>query len=154
MKQLGLFIATSGYLGYFPIAPGTVGSAVGVVLHVAFLYLGVPWVAELAAIVVLFAAGIWAGTIAEAHFGRKDPGHVVIDEVVGQLITLIALPLSPVGWVVGFFVFRIADIIKPWPARQLEPLPHGLGIMADDVMAGVYSHLAMRLLVLAVPAWM
>lgn len=153
MKQLGLFIATSGYLGYSPIAPGTVGSAVGVVLHALLIYSGVPWL-EAAAIVLLCAVGIWAGGIAEAHFGRKDPGHVVIDEVVGQLITLTALPLTPLGWIVGFFVFRIADIIKPFPARQLEPLPHGLGIMADDVMAGIYSQLVMRLLVLAVPAWM
>jgi phosphatidylglycerophosphatase A len=153
MKQLGLFVATTGYLGYFPFAPGTVGSAVGVVLHVALVYAGGPWL-EAAAIVALFAVGVRAGTIAETHFGRKDPGHVIVDEVVGQLVTLAALPLTPAVLVAGFFVFRIADIVKPWPARQLEVLPHGLGIMIDDVMAGIYSQLLMRLLVLAAPAWM
>ena len=73
--------------------------------------------------------------------GRKDPGIVVVDEVVGQWVTLAALPFTPVTAALGFLLFRVMDVVKPWPARDLERLPGGWGIMADDVMAGVYAHL-------------
>ena len=80
--------------------------------------------------------GSWSGTVAERHFGTTDPGQVVIDEVMGMLITLF---LNPVGWtgaLAGFLLFRIADVIKPFPANRLERLPGGIGVMADDAMAG------------------
>jgi phosphatidylglycerophosphatase A len=101
------------------------------------------------AIVVVVAAGVWSGGVAERHFGRTDPGQVVIDEVAGMLVTLF---LNPVGWlgaVVAFVLFRAADIVKPFPARRFERLPGGFGIMADDVMAGVYANLALRVCIWA-----
>jgi phosphatidylglycerophosphatase A len=105
-------------------------------------------IAHLLAIVVLFVAGSWSGSIAERHFGRTDPGQVVIDEVMGMLITLF---LNPVGWrgaTVAFFVFRAADVVKPYPANQLEKLPGGIGVMADDGMAAVYANVAVRAMLL------
>jgi phosphatidylglycerophosphatase A len=95
-------------------------------------------------IVALFIAGSWSGSVAEQYFHTTDPGPVVIDEVMGMLITLF---LTPVGWrgaLAGFLVFRAFDIIKPFPARRLEKLPGGVGIMADDAMAAVYANLALR----------
>jgi phosphatidylglycerophosphatase A len=102
--------------------------------------------------VAISLVGIWAADVAARHFQREDPGHVVIDEVAGQLVTLLLLGVGIAGAVIAFFVFRILDIIKPWPARQLERLHGGLGIMADDLMAGAYGWIIMWGLVHLVPA--
>ncbi len=137
MTRVGLALATVGGAGFFPFAPGTVGSAVGVGVylltrHWSLLGQGL----LLAAIVVV---GTWAAGVAAASLQREDPGPVVIDEVAGQLVTLFLTGAGLVGAIIGFFVFRIFDIIKPPPARQLEALHGGVGIMADDLMAGVYG---------------
>jgi len=154
MRRLGLFIATCGYLGYVPIAPGTFGSAAGLVAFAAIRSTGSATI-EGAAIVVLFLIGIWSGTEAEQHFGGIDPQPVILDEVVGMLITLAFLPLNWAGVLVGFFLFRLLDVFKPWPAGRLEALPGGLGVMADDGMAAVYGNLLMRgLLVIAPAGWL
>lgn len=152
MDRLGLFIATCGYLGYVPVAPGTFGSAAGLVLFYAVRSTGSGGV-ELAAIIVLFAVGIWSATVAERHLGDVDPAPVVLDEVVGMLITLAFLPVSVTGAIVGFLIFRVLDVVKPWPSSRLERLPGGLGVMADDGMAAVYSNLAMRGLIAVTPGW-
>ena len=154
MKQrLGLFVATCGYLGYVPVAPGTFGSAVGLLLFLAVRASGSVAI-ELAAIALLFAIGVWSGTVAEHHFGGVDPGPVVLDEVVGMLITLALLPVNTSGAIVGFFVFRALDVIKPWPSAQFEKLPGGLGVMADDGMAAVYGNVIMRgLIAILPPGW-
>lgn len=152
MDRLGLFIATCGYLGYVPVAPGTFGSAAGLVLFYAVRSTGSGGV-ELAAIIVLFAVGIWSATVAEHHLGDVDPAPVVLDEVVGMLITLAFLPVSVTGAIVGFLIFRVLDVVKPWPSSRLERLPGGLGVMADDGMAAVYSNLAMRGLIAVTPGW-
>ena len=107
---------------------------------------------ELAAIAGLFAVGIWSGTVAEHHFGGIDPGPIVLDEVVGMLITLALLPVNTAGAIVGFLVFRILDVFKPWPSGSFEKLPGGLGVMADDGMAAVYGNLVMRALIWMTPA--
>ena len=109
---------------------------------------------ELSAIVAVFAIGVWAAQGTEVALGRKDPGVVVIDEVLGMLITLALLPLSLTGIALGFLFFRVLDVIKPYPAAQLEHLHGGLGIMADDAVAGLYAHLALRACVWMVPAWL
>jgi phosphatidylglycerophosphatase A len=124
-----------------PIAPGTFGSAMGLLLWAA---LPPTTLVHATAIIVLFVAGSWSGSVAERHFGRTDPGEVVIDEVMGMLITLF---LNPVGWIgaIGaFFLFRVADVIKPYPANRLERLHGGVGVMADDGMAAIYANLALR----------
>jgi phosphatidylglycerophosphatase A len=100
------------------------------------------------AILALFAIGSWSGSVAERHFGRTDPGHVVIDEVMGMLITLFMNPVGAWGLLAAFLLFRIADIIKPFPANRLERLPGGVGVMADDAMAAVYANLALRAILL------
>lgn len=93
---------------------------------------------------LLFALGTWSAGRAEKYFGRVDPGPVVIDEVVGQIVTLLARPHANWKWLLGgFVVFRIFDIIKPFPAGRAEGLPGGLGIMADDVVAGLYGLLTL-----------
>jgi phosphatidylglycerophosphatase A len=139
-----LAIATALGAGYAPIAPGTFGSAAGLVLWAA---LPSGMVVHAAVIVLLFIAGSWSGSIAERHFGRTDPGQVVADEVMGMLITLFLNPVNWTGAVAGFFLFRAADIIKPFPANRLERLHGGVGIMADDGMAAVYANLTLRAII-------
>jgi phosphatidylglycerophosphatase A len=151
MRRLGLFIATCGYIGYAPIAPGTFGSAAGLVVFYGLRYFGSTSL-ELGAIAVLFALGIWSGTEAEHHFGGVDPGPVVLDEVVGMLVTLALLPVNVFGAIVGFLVFRVLDVVKPWPSAQMEHLPGGLGVMADDGMAALYGNAIMRALIWLAPA--
>lgn len=150
--HLALAIATCG-VGYIPLAPGTWGSALGVgiylLLRAGFVRIvadvagsGLSFTSLLLAVIALVTGvGIWAGTRAEKLLGRKDPGAVVVDEVSGQLITFIFLPLSSPAWTIitGFLVFRALDIGKPYPIRRLEALGLGLGIMADDVLAGMYA---------------
>jgi phosphatidylglycerophosphatase A len=151
MQRLGLFIATCGYLGYVPIAPGTFGSAAGLAVFYAVRSTGSTTV-EVAAILLLFAIGVWSGTVAEHHFGGVDPGPVVLDEVVGMLITLAFIPVTATGVLVGFLLFRVLDVVKPWPSAQFEALPGGLGVMADDGMAAIYGNLLMWGLIAITPA--
>lgn len=147
---LAVWIATSGGLGYFPVAPGSLGAAAGLAVVVALSRLPVAtvWVSVLVGIAAafIFAAGVPAATGAESYFRRKDPGHVVIDEVVGQMVTLLANPRA--GWkglVAAYLLFRMIDVVKPFPARRLEHLKGGWGIMLDDVAAGVWSLAAFSL---------
>src|SRR5688572_33474808 len=153
MNGLAVFIATFGYVGFFPVAPGTAGSIAALALYALVRWAGTPAL-ELVIIIAVFAIGIWASTRTERALARKDPGPVVIDEVLGMLITLAFMPLSAWGVAVGFVLFRIFDVIKPFPAGRLEHLPSGLGIMADDAMAGIYGHLVMRIAVATWPAWL
>ena len=143
VNRIALAISTTLGIGYVPFAPGTFGSAAGLVL---WTFLPASPIAQAAVIVLIFAVGSWSGSVAERHFQRTDPGQVVIDEVLGMLITLL---LNPVGWAgatLGFLLFRAADIIKPYPANRLERLPGGIGIMADDAMAAVYANVALRVI--------
>ena len=140
---LALVISTCG-VGYLPLMPGTYGSLVAV-----GMFLGLTQVAKgntltavvLVLIVAVTFAGIWAGSRTEALSGRKDPGKVVVDEVAGQLISLFPLTLfaqwSSLAVIISFILFRFFDIVKPYPARRFEALKGGLGIMCDDLVAGV-----------------
>ena len=144
ITSAALAIATSLGVGYAPFAPGTFGSAAGLVL---WAVLPTAWTVQLGVIVLLFVAGSWSGSVAERHFRRTDPGQVVVDEVMGMLITLFAIPVGWTGAIAGFLLFRAADIVKPFPANRLERLHGGVGVMADDGMAAVYANLALRALV-------
>ena len=152
MTRLAVFVSTVAYCGYFPVAPGTIGSLAGLIF-----YLLVWWsqsiAVEVGLIVVLFFLGIWAGTTSERYFGGIDPGPIVIDEVVGMLITLAFIPVGLSGALVGFFLFRVFDVIKPFPAGRLERLHGGLGVMADDAMAAVYANVSLRVVLWAMPGW-
>ena len=96
--------------------------------------------------------GVLGKLVARQHFGRVDPGPVVLDEVAGMLITLALIPVTVTGAIVGFLLFRVLDVIKPWPANRFEALPGGLGVMADDAMAAVYGNVIMRVLIVVTPA--
>ena len=150
MTRLAVFIATVGYCGYFPFAPGTVGSAAGLVVYLLVWWTQSP-VVEGSLIVAVYAVGIWAGTAAERYFGGIDPGPVVIDEVLGMLITLAFMPVGLWTAIAGFVLFRIFDVIKPFPAGRFERLHGGLGVMSDDAMAAVYANLSLRLTVYLFP---
>ena len=152
MIRLAVFIATAGYCGYFPIAPGTVGSAAGLVVYLLVWWTRSP-IVEIALMAATFAIGTWAATHAERYFGGIDPGPVVIDEVLGMLVTLAFIPAGWSAMLAGFVVFRVFDVIKPFPADRLEKFHGGFGIMADDAMAGVYANIALRLLMWLLPAW-
>lgn len=153
MNQVALFVASFGYVGFFPIAPGTAGSLAALALFAFVRWVGMP-AFELATIVAVLIVGVWSANGAERALGRKDPGPVVIDEVLGMLITLAWLPVSMAGVVLGFLLFRLFDIVKPYPAGRLEHLPGGYGIMLDDAMAGVYSYLVLRACMWWVPSWL
>lgn len=155
MTRLAVFLATAGYSGYFPIAPGTVGSAVGLAVYGLLRWSQTPLApfTEVVLIVALFIAGVWAATTAERYFGGIDPGPIVLDEVVGMLITLAFIPVGPSAAIAGFFLFRIFDVFKPFPARRLEALHGGVGVMADDAMAAIYANVSLRLLMAVFPHW-
>jgi phosphatidylglycerophosphatase A len=143
MNRLALFVATGGYVGYVPFAPGTFGSALGLGLLWGLRPFGDVRL-EIVMIILVLVLGVWSGSVAERYAGRVDPGIVVIDEVAGMLITMLLIPVTAISVLAGFLVFRALDILKPWPARRLERLPGGFGIMADDVMAAAYGNLVMH----------
>jgi phosphatidylglycerophosphatase A len=150
-RGAAVWIATCGGVGYFPLAPGTAGSAVGLALVAGLgrLPLGRPWLWALLGSLVLgiFIVGVWAARDAEKFFGQTDPRYVVIDEVVGQMLTFLARPDATWKWLLaGFVLFRIFDVVKPFPARRVERLAGGWGIMMDDVAASAYSIVAVLLL--------
>jgi phosphatidylglycerophosphatase A len=149
LAKLATLVATAGYVGFVPIAPGTFGSAVGLMVYAAVRATG-SWAIEAGAIALALLAGIWAAELVERRLG-KDPGPVVIDEVLGMLITLAFLDVNVTGAVVGFFAFRVLDVVKPPPAARLENLHGGPGIMFDDVMAGIYGQILMRVLIALFP---
>jgi len=142
-------IATFLGIGRLHPGPGTWGSAAAVLLWAALAHalappLRTPVVAALAVLIALI--GIPAATQVARASGSKDPQFVVIDEVAGQLIALIAVPLAWKTFLTGFILFRAFDIVKPPPVRQLERLPEGSGIVLDDVAAGIYAFVGMQLL--------
>lgn len=149
LAKLATFVATAGYVGYVPVAPGTFGSAVGLVIY-ALVRASGSYMVEAAVLAVALGAGIWAADRVEQQLG-KDPGVVVIDEVLGMLVTLAFLDVNVVGAVVGFFLFRVLDVVKPPPAARLENLHGGPGIMFDDAMAGLYGHVVMRAAIVLAP---
>jgi phosphatidylglycerophosphatase A len=133
-------IATVGYSGQIPGAPGTWGSLVGLLLFLCALP---SLLLQAVLFFVLTAAGIWAGTQAERLYDRKDPPSVVIDEACGVFLVFAGFSLSPGVLVAGFVIYRALDIFKPFPMRRLERWPGGWGIMADDLWGGVYTRLAL-----------
>src|SRR5262245_15880625 len=141
MIPVALAVATCFGVGYVPFAPGTFGSLAGLGL---WYILPSTLPAQAGAIVALFAAGSWAAGVSERHYRATDPGVVVIDEVMGMLVTLFLVPAGRMSAIVAFLLFRLFDILKPYPSNRLERLPGGVGVMADDFMAAIYANVALR----------
>ncbi len=145
MYTLIMLIATGCYSGYLPKAPGTWGSLVGLLLFLLLQPLDL--LPYLAVVLVLFIAGTLAAGEAEKILDNRDPGVVVIDEIVGMLITMSGVPLTPLTLLLGFILFRFFDIAKPFPVNFFDSRFHGgLGIMLDDVVAGLYSLVFLHIL--------
>lgn len=141
-------LATMGPIGFLPKAPGTWGSLVAALLA-PFLFLSLPLMLRPAVLMVVLAVGVHACSRAEIVLGKKDPGCVIWDELFGQWIALLPLSANAPWWLIaaGFVLFRIFDIFKPWPVRQIElKYEGGLGVMLDDGAAGIYAFLGVWLL--------
>lgn len=143
MNRIALTLATWFGCGLFPVGPGTAGSLAAVII--AWLvdrYLGGTRLFLFGITFLLLMPGVWSATVTARISGKEDPGKVVIDEVLGQWVTLLgAYNFSLPSLIAGFVLFRIFDIWKPWPVRRLEALPTGYGIVADDIGAGIYAAL-------------
>ncbi len=140
-----LFLATGFYVGNIPPAPGTLGSLIGLAL--CFLLAGIQLPPAIILAVLFIGFAIWIAHAAEKTLKKKDPGCIVIDEVAGMVVTLIGLPFNLTTAVIGFIIFRILDILKPFPIRTLDKrLAGGIGIVADDVVAGIFANIILRVL--------
>jgi phosphatidylglycerophosphatase A len=159
-KKIGWFytiIATGGLSGYAPVASGTVGTAVAIPLYWLLRYAGnalrpgwLTWLLYVLVSIVLFGVGTLGADKIEAATQQKDSGIIVIDEIVGYLVTMFLMPQRWSLVIIGFFVFRFFDILKPYPIRKLDKNPtlKGFGVMIDDVLAGVYGAIVMHIVVI------
>jgi phosphatidylglycerophosphatase A len=125
-------------LGLAPVAPGTVGTLLGV--GIAWLALDLSLIVQIALAVTMFVAGIWICGDSSRRLGEHDPGGIVWDEICAMYITLLAAPATTTAWILAFVLFRAFDIVKPWPIRDLDHrMGGGLGIMLDDLVAALYA---------------
>lgn len=150
MKYLARVISTGCGAGYFPIAPGTMGAVVMLIIY--WLIPPLTTFQLLLLILGLMVVGIYSASVTEREVKAKsgavagsDPGIVVIDEIIGMLIALIAIPKSMRYLIATFLLFRLFDITKPFPVRRIEKLPSGWGIVLDDVLAGIYANLLIQI---------
>ena len=150
MRQVIIFLATGAFTGYSPIAPGTAGSVVGLIIGYflcAPIWAHEPMIFSAIFAAVFFLACLVAGR-AEEIFGEHDSSKIVLDEVLGMIVTMF---LNPLGWASllgGFLLFRIFDIVKPFPASTIDRrMPGGPGVMLDDLFAGIYANIVLRILV-------
>ncbi len=142
-----MFLATGAHVGRIPFAPGTFGSLVGLPVILLFSKAGWPLASILTVLLILFS--VWVAHQAEKQLNTKDPGCIVIDEIAGMCVTMLGIPLNLTTGLAGFFLFRIFDIIKPPPVRQMEKFfPGGWGVVMDDVVAGILANLVLRVGVL------
>jgi phosphatidylglycerophosphatase A len=145
-ERLVVFLATGCYAGYVPKLPGTAGSLVAIPLCYLVSRLGPTLAAFL--VFVFMGLAVWVSGEAEKLFDEKDSGLIVIDEIVGMTVTLLLVPWTVTSVVFGFLLFRIMDIVKPFPIRKLESrLSGGWGVVGDDVLAGIYAHVVLRVVV-------
>jgi len=142
MKSLAKIVATVVYVGYAPIAPGTAASAAAAIL--LWLIPGMEPVTSITIVLVLIVVGIWASSQAEHIYGH-DASKIVIDEFAGYFLAVLLLPKTWLLLLLGFFIFRFFDIFKPYPLRRAERLKGGFGVMADDLMAGIYTNILLRI---------
>jgi phosphatidylglycerophosphatase A len=156
-KKIGwgyMLVTTGCFSGYSPIAPGTAGTVVAIPLYLVLLgMLRIPqsewvgWILYIIAAVGLFVIGMYGADRIELVTQQKDHGIIVVDEIVGYLVTMFLLPQQWLFIILGFFVFRFFDIWKPYPIRRLDKNPNlkGFGVMIDDVLAGVYGNIVLHI---------
>jgi phosphatidylglycerophosphatase A len=150
-NAIALYLATGCKCGYSPVFPGTAGSLASLLPCGVLSLLPLPVSAIF--LIAFIVLAVWAAELAESILGQKDPGCIVIDEFAGMMITLIGIHFTWQSALAGLFIFRVMDILKPFPIRYLErTIPGGAGIVMDDVAAGVAAHLVLRLLCLS--PWM
>jgi phosphatidylglycerophosphatase A len=139
-----MFLATGGYIGRVPFAPGTFGSLVG--LPIVYLLSKTSWYTATVLTAILVLGSVWVAHLAEKKLEVKDPGCIVIDEIAGMCVTMLFVPLTLTTGSAGFFLFRLFDVIKPPPVRQIDRmLGGGWGIVMDDVVAGVMANVTIRI---------
>ncbi|MBI5167095.1 MAG: phosphatidylglycerophosphatase A [candidate division NC10 bacterium] len=143
MDKVILFLATGAYSGFFPYFPGTVGSTLGV--GVFLLLSRIPQGLHLALLLALGAIGVYTAGRAEVLLGARDAKPIVIDEIFGYQVAMLFLPPRPLPLLLALFFFRLYDIWKPFPVKQTQILPGGLGVMADDLVAGAYTNITLRI---------
>jgi phosphatidylglycerophosphatase A len=144
MNRFVLFLAAGFGAGYIPVAPGTAGTLVAIPI---FLVLSsIPFPLYELTLITFFFLSSWISDQAQRHFGKKDDPKIVIDEMMGFLITMLWIPKTTLFIILGFFLFRFFDIVKPPPIRLLERARGGFGVVLDDVMAGVYSNIILQII--------
>jgi phosphatidylglycerophosphatase A len=140
-----LFLATGFYIGNLPIAPGTFGTLLG--LPLCFVLAGLKFPLAVVCTMLFIVFAVWIANDAEKLLKKKDPGCIVIDEIAGMAVTLVGLPFNLTTALIGFIIFRILDISKPFPIRALDKrVAGGVGIVIDDVAAGIFANLLLRLI--------
>ncbi len=145
MKHFILLLATGFGVGYCPVAPGTLGTLIAIPIYYFLSNISSP-IYEIT-LVGFFFLSVWISESAEIFFGKKDDQRIVIDEIMGFLITMLWVPKTAILIVIGFFLFRFFDILKPFPIGRLEKkLRGGYGVVLDDVMAGVYANIVLHFL--------
>lgn len=147
MKLLSKVISTFFGLGYFPVAPGTITSLVVILAYKFYLY-QLSWPLYLLIIFFLFLVGVYTSTKFSAESNKKDPRKIVIDEACGQLLVLFRMSEAWFPVLASFILFRVFDIVKPYPIKKVEALPAGWGIMMDDVVAAIYAGVIINLYLL------
>ena len=141
-----MFLATGFYIGNIPFAPGTFGSLIG--LPLCFALTGISLAPAMLGTLFFILFAVCIADAAEKILKQNDPGCIVIDEIAGMMVTLIGLPFNPITVLIGFIIFRILDILKPFPIRNLDKrIPGGLGVVADDVAAGIIANLLLRIII-------
>jgi len=142
MNRFLLFFAAGFGAGYSPIAPGTMGTLVAIPIY--FFLSFIPFPLYELTIITFFFLSSWISDKAQRHWGKRDHPRIVIDEMVGFLITMLWIPKTTLFIILGFFLFRFFDIVKPPPIRLLERVRGGYGVVLDDVMAGIYANIILH----------
>jgi phosphatidylglycerophosphatase A len=145
MKHFILLLATGFEVGYSPIAPGTLGTLIAIPIY--YFLSEIPSPIYEITLIAFFFLSVWISANVEVYYGKKDDQRIVIDEIMGFLITMLWIPRTVYFIIIGFFLFRFFDILKPFPIHQLErKLKGGFGVVLDDVLAGIYANIILHFL--------
>ncbi len=144
MKRFVLLLATGFGAGYSPVIPGTMGTLIGI--PVLLVLSAIPSPAYEMTVLAFFFLAVWTAEKAQTYWGVKDDQRIVIDEIMGFLVTMLWIPGTLTTIICGFILFRLFDIVKPFPIRRLEEVRGGYGVVLDDVMAGVYANIALHII--------